>query len=313
MTIELNILFSSADGNNIEIVPRDVTGISDVDQLPHLEKAKKSQYSRLFIFGREPSKGPRKRDSEVARDYPSGVVSLDDLKPFNSFKTGVYILINTRLTQQNRHSIFVGIAGIDFMSEVSRPTSGVDLETIDADRELKLFECLKKKSEKPPKNMGNWDLAIVIPTQGDPSILYETLCYMLSELKEFLPQYKLPRGKLPKVYRISPDYHGPSLLSSMTNFVSQGAEHLIQGISAVMAGVGPGLLIEVVKTLLWKWSGRRDSASSTSVDQSIRPKTIIKMKNSSISTGDVINKYEITNINIVLVTDNQTQSDNFDE
>lgn len=311
MTIELSIVPTSSDGSSFEIIPRDVTGISDADQRRPSLEAKESLYSRLLIFGREPSKRSRIRDLEASRDYPSGVVSSDDLEPLRSYSSGVYILINTKSTSKNRHSVFVGMAGIDLEMERNYlDRTGIYLETVDANCQRELFQCLLKQSENPPPNMSNWDLAIVIPRQNYIPDFFEKLCNMLNEFEDILSHHKSLRHRVPSRDRVSHDY-ASFLMISPPSIPPDGADYLMQLISDVITRVGLGLLLEFAKRLLWKRPKRQESHSSTFVIQNFRPKMRIKGSNVFMPIGDVTNNH--TNINVAFVAEDQRRPEDFEE
>lgn len=297
MTIEMTIVPTSADGQSYEIATRDVTGISDIDQLRFMPEAEGSQYSRLLFF---------ERDS-------SGFVSPGDLEALRNHLRGVYILINTRLTLQKRRSIFVGMAGIDLDDQDDYfGRTGIHPEAIDANCHIKLFQCLLNQVEMPPPNMRYWDLAIVIPRQNNIIDFFEKLCNTLNESKDFLPRHTSFRHNAPSRNRISSD-SASFLMISPKSIPTDGVDYLIQLISSVIAGMGSGLLLESAKRLLRKRPKREESSSSAYTDQSFRQKIKVKKSNFNISMGDVTNNYENKNINIAFVTDKQTRPDNFDE
>ena len=262
MAFELSFENIRPGGDEFDIVLKDVGYAFDADQHPLLRERGKSLYQSLLVIERDPERG----------------ILTGDLDALGSYPKGVYVLVNTRLTPKNRRSVFAGMAGVDFMSVINRERSDIDLETIDADRELGLFKCLRKKSEKPPKNMGNWDLAIVIPTLDDPFILYEILCNMLGESKDFLFRQKLPRGKLSRVYGISSDSSSALLMSSITDLAFNGGDYLIWLIYFAIEAVVSGFSIDAIKSFLWKKSDKKDFGSSISDNKSIR----LRLKNSKV-------------------------------
>lgn len=299
MTIELSIVLTSADGSSFEIVPRDVTGISDADQSSHLKEAGKSPYSRLLFF---------ERNSD-------GSVSPSDLKPLMSYSSGVYILVNTRLTPKNKRSVFAGMAGIDHETLVDcLGTRDIDEETVFTSCVGGLFGCLQMQSKQPPSNMGNWDLVVVIPTQTkeETVVLFHRLCNMLDEFEEFYPWHKRPIYESSKVLATPTDFRYVSLMSSTTDLVSDGGEYLIQIFHSLISAIGPGLLIEAVKSLFWQRPGKKDSVLSMSVDQSFQPTVSINKNKGSISFGGVTNNYT-TNINISHSTEDQNRPNDFDK
>lgn len=280
MTIEMTIAPASADGESFEIATRDVTGISGDDPSRFSQEGEGSRYSRLLFL---------ERDSD-------GFVSPSDLEPLTSFPSGVYILINTKATPNNRRSVFAGMFGIDHPTLVNYlGRANVDMETAIAHCTRGPSSCLQMQSEQPPQNMSNWDLAIVIPTKAKEETveLFYKLCNMLDEFKEFFPRHKRPLGELARVNKISPDSSRALLVSSTANLIFDGGKYLIQLFHSILAAIGPGLLIEAVKSLFWKSPGKKDSDSSISVDKSLNITAKNKKGNISISIGNTTNNYYI--------------------
>lgn len=299
MTIEMTIAPASADGESFEIATRDVTGISGDDPSRFLQEAEGGQYSRLLLL---------KRDSD-------GFVSQSDLEPLTSFPSGVYILINTKATSNNRWSVFAGMSGIDQPTLIDYlGTRDVDERTIFAHCVGGPSNCLLMQSEQPPTNMGNWDLAIVIPTKAKEETieLFYKLCKMLDEFKEFFPRHQRPLGELARVNKISPDSSRALLMSSTANLVSDGGEYLIQLFHSLLGAIGPGLLIETVKSLLWKRPGKKDFFSSIFVDKSFNISPKNKKGDISISIGNTTKNYYI-NVHISHDTEDQNRPGDFDK
>lgn len=297
MTIEMTIAPASADGESFEIATRDVTGISGDDPSRFLQEAEGGQYSRLLFF---------ERDSD-------GFVSPSDLEPLTNCSSGVYILINTKATPNNRRSVFVGMAGIDGITyenywEMTRS----NLESIDTDCRLELIECLSKKSENPPLNMSNWDLAIIIPSEEKILDFFEKLCNMLVALEEFFPQHKRLHPRFPSKDRVPYD-STRFLMMSSPNIPPEGTDYLIQLLFDVTKRVGLGLLLEFAKRLLWKRPKKKKSSSAIFIDRSLRQKIKVKNSDFSMSIGDVTNNYENTTVNIAFVTESQSQPNDFED
>lgn len=177
MTIELSIVPTSPDGNSLDIVPGDMTGMPDDDRLRFLQEAEEGRYSRLFAF-------ERKTEAQFL---------MNDLDTLRNCSRGVYILMQTEQLQKNiaksspKHSkVFVG------MTEDYGRVIGLYEKIKDADQGIEIFDplltldqCLMEQNQYPPEGMGDWELAIVIPEHENTALLYSMLLAIFDEAEGF--------------------------------------------------------------------------------------------------------------------------------
>ena len=169
MTIELSLVPASPDWNSIEIVPGDITGISDVDRVRFLQEAEEGRYSRVFAFQRE-------TNTESL---------IGDLGVLEDCSRGVYILIQTDWRKM-RCKVFVGMTEdykrvIDLYEAMKGANQRIEV----FDPVLTLDQCLIEQNQKPPVGMSNWDLAIVIPEHENTALLYSMLLAIFDEAEGF--------------------------------------------------------------------------------------------------------------------------------
>ena len=244
MIPELSIMPASPDGNSFEIVPGDMTGISYADYVRSLRSAEESLYSRLLVFRRNPGKK----------------VLFGDVEALLGYSTGMYILVNTKLTGKNKRSVFAGVAGIDQLT--ADDCWGINyIPEPDADCYLPLVECMRKQSDEPPLNMGKWDLAIVIPTQDKNPELFRKLCKLLDNSEDFIcwhePTVKIEvdlEKDLVSTFsyfqNIDFSSFDPDFIDALINFLFQMKEEM-----------SARLMEEGIKQLLKVISGRKAFAS----------------------------------------------------
>ena len=141
MTMELSVARISLDGSDFEIMSKDAGYASDADRLQSLLEAEQGRYSSLFVIERD----TKSEATEVGRD---------DLWALRDYSGSVYILISNRLSEQNRRSIFIGMAGLNekMFGPYERQT-GINLELEGEGRFMTLAQCLEEQNENAPKNM----------------------------------------------------------------------------------------------------------------------------------------------------------------
>ena len=177
MTIELSLVPASPDGNILDIVPGDMTGMPDADRLRFLQEAQEGRYSRLFAFERE----------------PNAQFLMNDLEALRNYSRGVYILIQTERLQKNiaksspKHSkVFVGMTEdygkvVGLYEKIKGSDQGIEI----FDPLLTLDQCLMEQNQYPPEGMGGWELAIVIPEHENTALLYSMLLAIFDEAEGF--------------------------------------------------------------------------------------------------------------------------------
>lgn len=318
MTIELSLVPASPDGNCLELIPRDVTGMPDIDRLRHLQEGAESSYTSLFAFGRQPGKKSNAEDIMRSPEYPSGGVFPEDLEPLRNFQSGVYILINTRSKSQARLSVFAGMAGIDERTVDSYlERTGADPGIIDVDCYQWLSQCLENKAEQPPSKMKNWDVAIAIPTQSGTDAYFEELCNILDNIKEFLPQHKRPpknyssRNRKIRKNMASGNVHNfEPITSSIIAII--GIKTIVPLIGSLITSVGSAIIVAWLLELVRKKSGNEESISS-SANQSSQSKTESEINRGDTSKIEIYNDTGIVNIYFPPGTYRQSRSDDFEK
>ena len=283
MIPELSIMPASPDGNSFEIVPGDMTGISYADYVRSLRSAEESPYSRLLVFRRNPGKK----------------VLFGDVEALLGYSTGMYILVNTKLTGKNKRSVFAGVAGIKQITA----NDYWDIKNIpepDADCYWPLVECLRKQSDEPPSGIKQWNLAIVIPMQSEPYRLFLQLCSILNNSGSFICWNKPPRnigsksGKdLTTAFSLVENIDLPSF-----NFKFLDA--LFDFISCAIEEVGSKFIEEAVKKLFQLLSNRKTSALIAFSRQNFSLKMQIKNGKVNISVKSSNKNFEELNINFIL-------------
>ncbi len=179
MTMELSVERILVDGSDFGTISRDADYLSDADSWQSLREAEQGRYSSLFVIERdtksEATEGGR-NDLRALRDYPGGV----------------YILISNRLSEQNRRSVFIGMAGFNekMFGHYERQT-GINLELEGEGRFMTLAQCLEEQNENPPESMKYWDLAIVIPEQEHALQLFAVLYYIFAKAEGFIVRTKV--------------------------------------------------------------------------------------------------------------------------
>ena len=286
MTIELSLVPASPDGNCLELIPRDVTGMPDIDRLRHLQEGAESSYTSLFAFGRQPVKKSNAGDIMRSPEYPSGGVFPEDLEPLRNFQSGVYALINTRSKSQGRLSVFAGMAGIDkSAAENFWGRTDVDLERAHADSCLGLVECLEKQSVEPPSVMKTWDLVIVIPTQRGTDEHFRKMCQMMAESKEIFARHKLPNSIDLRNKIANSNVQNYSLMD-LSGIPFDWFGYLLNFIFSLIAKIGVRVLVAILMRILLESLGKEKFVPPTLLDQSIR-----------IEVNFAENHYHIQNIN----------------
>ena len=179
MTMELSVERISVDGSDFGTTPKDADYASDADRLQSLREAEQGRYSSFFTIERDTK-------SEVAER------GRDDLWALQDYTGGVYILISNRLSEQNRRSVFIGMAGFNekMFGPYERQT-GINLLLEDEDRFMTLAQCLEEQNENPPTGMKYWDLAIVIPEEEHALQLFSVLYYIFAKAEGFIVRTKV--------------------------------------------------------------------------------------------------------------------------
>lgn len=179
MTMELSVARISHDGSDFEIMSKDAGYASDADRLQSLLEAKQGRYSSLFVIERD----TKSEATEGGRD---------DLWAIRDYPGGVYILISDRLSEQNRRSVFIGMAGFnEKMFGPYEKQTGINLQLEGAGRFMTLAQCLEEQNENAPKNMKHWDLAIVIPEEEHALQLFAVLYYIFDKAEGFIVRTKV--------------------------------------------------------------------------------------------------------------------------
>lgn len=269
--MELSVARISLDVSDFEIMPKDADYASDTDRLQSLLEAEQGRYSSFFVIGR----GPNPEDTEGDRD---------DLWALRDYPGGVYILISNRLSEQNRRSVFVGMAGFnDKMFGAYERQTGINLQLESTDRFMTLAQCLEEQNENPPPNMKYWDLAIVIPEQEHDFELFVALQYIFNKAEGFIVRTKVNEkasNKLINMNKIQQtcvnsymEFELPSIVASISYFPS---------LEAVLASFLAAVLINVGEKL-WKKLGPREKLKS--IWESCKKKRAEKSKQKG-STSD---------------------------
>ena len=192
MTIELSLVPASPDGNILDIVPGDMTGMPDADRLRFLQEAQEGRYSRLFVFERQ-------------RNEKSLIGDLESLQDCSS---GVYVLIQTEPLYKNKYQAFVGMTGdYGVMVKYYEMQTDTDQTIEQTNRSLTLAECLAEQYRNPPKNMLKWDLAIAIPEYENTASLFSMLFSIFSEAEGFTPRRALGSNVSYDLFRMHNDHH----------------------------------------------------------------------------------------------------------
>ena len=174
MTMELSVERILVDGSDFGTISRDADYLSDADSWQSLREAEQGQYSSIFVIERdtksEATEGGR-NDLRALRDYPGGV----------------YILISNRLSEQNRRSVFIGMAGFNekMFGHYERQT-GINLQLEGEGRFMTLTQCLEEQNENPPESMKSWYLAIAIPEQEHALHLFAVLYHIFDKAEGFM-------------------------------------------------------------------------------------------------------------------------------
>ena len=182
----------SPDGNSFEIIPGDMTGLPDADRLQFLREAEEGRYSRLFAFQRE----------------QNGKSLIDDLGVLEDCSSGVYVLMQTKPAYGNKCQVFVGMTG-DYgeMVKYYERQADTNQKIEHTNRLLTLAECLKEQHENPPKNMPEWDLAIVIPEYENTALLYSMLFNIFTKAEGFIARKTLSNHVSYDLFRMHNDHH----------------------------------------------------------------------------------------------------------
>ena len=179
MIPELSVERISVDESDFETISRDADYASDADRLQSLGGADQGRYSSFFVIERDTK-------SEATEGGRNDLLALRD------YTGGVYILISNRLSEQNRRSVFIGMAGFNekMFGPYERQT-GINLPLEGTDRFITLAQCLEEQNENAPKNMKNWDLAIVIPGDEHALQLFAVLYYIFAKAEGFMVRTKV--------------------------------------------------------------------------------------------------------------------------
>lgn len=174
MISKLSVERISVDGSDFGTTPKDADYASDADRLQSLREAEQGRYSSFFTIERDTK-------SEVAER------GRDDLWALRDYTGGVYILISNRLSEQNRRSVFIGMAGFNekMFGPYERQT-GINLQLEGEGRFMTLAQCLEEQNENPPTGMKYWDLAIVIPEEEHILQLFAVLYYIFDKAEGFI-------------------------------------------------------------------------------------------------------------------------------
>ena len=179
MTMELSVERILVDGSDFGTISRDADYLSDADSWQSLREAEQGWYSSFFVIERD----TKSEATEGGRD---------DLWALRDYSGGVYILISNRLSEQNRRSIFIGMAGFNekMFGPYERQT-GINLQLEGEGRFMTLAQCLEEQNENAPKNMKYWNLAIVIPEEEHALQLFAVFNYIFTKAEGFMVRTKV--------------------------------------------------------------------------------------------------------------------------
>lgn len=246
MIPELSVTRISVDGSDFGTIPKDADNLSDVDRLQSLGEAEQGRYSSFFVIERDTK-------SEATEG------GLNDLRALRDCTGGVYILISSRLSEQNRRSVFIGITGFnEKMFGPYEQQTGINLQLEDTDRFMTLTQCLKEQNENAPKNMKYWDLAIVIPEEEHALQISAVIYFILDKAEGFILRTNVNEkasDELSYMNIVSQRY-----LSSMQNFTFTSSEHLLDFLYNVPEGILEAVLNAIVKNIIkkpWKKNSRK--------------------------------------------------------
>ena len=246
MIPELSVARISVDVSDFGTISRDADYASDADRLQSLGGADQGRYESFFVIERDTK-------SEATEGGRNDLLALRD------YMGGVYILISNRLSEQNRRSVFIGIAGFNekMFGPYERQT-GINLPLEGTDRFMTLTQCLKEQNENAPKNMKNWDLAVVIPGDEHALQLFAVIYYILDKAEGFILRTNVNEkasDELSYMNIVSQRY-----LSSMQNLSFTSSGNLLDFLGNVPEEILEAMLNAIVNNITkkpWKKNSRK--------------------------------------------------------
>lgn len=169
MTIELSVERVLADGDEFDIVLKDVGYSFDVDQHRSLRERGESLYQSLLVIERDPKHR----------------ILMGDLDALQSYPSGVYILIKTESDSKNKRRVFVGMTGSDKeMIYIRSRATNPNLAGRGGGHSPTLAQCLEEHNENCPPSMKEWDLAVIIPEERNAFFSLVNFILFFEKLKD---------------------------------------------------------------------------------------------------------------------------------
>ena len=253
MIPELSVARISLDGSDFGTIPKDADYASDAARLQSLGEAEQGRYSSFFVIERD-------KKSETTEG------GRNDLRALRDYPRGVYILISNRLSEQNRRSVFIGMAGFnEKMFGLYERQTGINLQLEGEGRFMTLAQCLEEQNENPPKNMKYWDLAIVMPEEEHVLQLFAVLYYIFDKAEGFIMRTRVNEEasvELSYMNIVSQRYWSSIKNSSFISLESSN------DILAIILESGLGTIVKmpveyIVKILWQKWKDSREKKKNS--------------------------------------------------